>query len=199
MKKDGFTRELRGKLFGALTGRAGDVSGQPDGDVRGMLMAVGGPARTKSGIDLSAAAKSLGVTRRTVERWVTDATEKGKPRGKNLDNLVGKARQAATTKQGRRAALANARKGPMTRYGAKMTVRGEQGPTMQGKDYRRFRKLDLVLTPESVEEMLDAYERGGDKAFLSWLEGYTDENYLEGWGFDSIADMDLTDPRESGW
>ena len=34
--------DLRGKLFTALTGRDADVSGQAGGDLRGMLMAVGG-------------------------------------------------------------------------------------------------------------------------------------------------------------
>ena len=40
-----------------------------------------------------------------------------------------------------------ARKGPMSRYGAKLSVRGEQGPRRAGKDYRRFRKIDLILPP----------------------------------------------------
>ena len=71
--------DLRGKLFTALTGRDADVSGQAGGDLRGMLMAVGGASRrTKSGIDLTKAAKSLGVSRRTVERWVkTEQTSAG--------------------------------------------------------------------------------------------------------------------------
>ena len=71
--------DLRGKLFSAITGRDADVSGQPGGDLRGMLMAVGGASRrTQSGIDLTKAAKSLGVSRRTVERWVkTEQTGTG--------------------------------------------------------------------------------------------------------------------------
>ena len=40
--------DLRGKLFTALTGRDADVSGQTGGDLRGMLMAVGGASRRTS-------------------------------------------------------------------------------------------------------------------------------------------------------
>ena len=58
MDKQGFTPQLRGTLFSALTGRGGDVSGRSDADVRGMLLAIGGPANTKSGINLTAVAGS---------------------------------------------------------------------------------------------------------------------------------------------
>ena len=102
--------DLRGKLFAALTGRQVDVSGTAGADLRGQLMAVGGPSgRTKSGIDLTKAAKGLGVSRRTVERWVkTEQTGDGqRPSPGHAKKLATKARQAATTKAGRKAALAS--------------------------------------------------------------------------------------------
>ena len=98
--------DLRNTLFAVLTGRQGDVSGKAGGDVRGMLMAVGGSStRTKSGIDLTAAANKLGVSRRTVERWVKTAqTGTGqRPSAPHAKALAAKARQAATTKAGRKA------------------------------------------------------------------------------------------------
>src|ERR1035437_46918 len=109
MKREGFTKSLRGTLFTAFSGRNADVSGDAGGDVAGMLLAIGGPGKTKSGIDLTAAAKELGVTRRTVERWVTTANEKSKLTGANLAKVVTKSRQAATTQKGRRAAGARGR------------------------------------------------------------------------------------------
>ena len=98
--------DLRTSLFSMLTGRQADVSGQVGGDVRGMLMAVGGASsRTKSGIDLTRAAGKLGVSRRTVERWVKTAqTGSGqRPSSQHAKTLATKARQAATTKAGRKA------------------------------------------------------------------------------------------------
>ena len=160
MDKQGFTPQLRGTLFSALTGRGGDVSGRPDADVHGMLLAIGGPANTKSGI-----------------------------------KVVAKSRQAATTKAGRRKAMAAVRQGPRARYGSKLSVTGQQGPLRSGTAYRRRRKITLDLAPAATEEMLAAYEDGGDKGYMAWLEGYASENYLDDWGFDSITDVAVDDPR----
>ena len=195
MDKQGFTPQLRGTLFSALTGRGGDVSGRSDADVRGMLLAIGGPANTKSGINLTAVAAELGVSRRTAERWVTNASQRIRLRGNNLAKVVARSRQAATTKAGRRRAMAAARQGSRTRYGSKLSVTGQQGPLRSGTAYRRRRKITLDLTPEATEEMLTAYEDGGDKGYMAWLEGYASENYLDDWGFDSITDVAVDDPR----
>ena len=92
--------DLRGKVFAALTGRHADVSGRTDGDIPGMLLAVGGPSsKTKSGIDLTKAAKALGVSRRTVERWVKTAkTGVGqRPSSPRAHILAPKSREAAAT------------------------------------------------------------------------------------------------------
>ena len=80
---------LRGKIFSALTGQKADVSGKPTGDLRGMLLAVGGASpKTKSGIDLTAAAHKLGVTRRTVERWLKAAETGEAPEApENVEDL----------------------------------------------------------------------------------------------------------------
>ena len=72
---------------------------------------------------------------------------------------------------------------------------GQQGPLRSGTAYRRRRKITLDLTPEATEEMLTAYEDGGDKGYMAWLEGYASENYLDDWGFDSITDVAVDDPR----
>ncbi len=197
MKKEGFTSRLRATVFGALTGNTGDVSGRTDADVRDMLMALGGPAKTKSGINLTAAASQLGVTRRTVERWVTDAGERGKPRGKTLANLVTKSRQSATTQAGRRRAVGRIREtgGPggsaIGRYGTKVSISGVQGPAVAGKDYLRQRRVHLDLDPDAVQGMWGAYEQGGDKAFVGWLENHADQDYVGGWTFGSIDSLDL--------
>ena len=133
--------DLRGKLFAALTGRQVDVSGTAGADLRGQLMAVGGPSgRTKSGIDLTKAAKGLGVSRRTVERWVkTEQTGDGqRPSPGHAKKLATKARQAATTKAGRKAALAGSTvRQAVASRGARLSITGLQGPRAAGRDYMR--------------------------------------------------------------
>jgi hypothetical protein len=198
MDRDEFTPQLRATLFSAVTGRAGDVSGTSD-DVRGMLEAAFGPG-PRGGVNTRAAAKELGVSQRTVQRWLAaEGRQRSRPRIDHLKDLTKRARQAATTKQGRRGALSPARKDSMSRYGAKLVVRGQQGPRRAGRDYIRYRRTDLVLDPADVEALRDAYEAGGDKAFMGWMENHFDQNYVDGWAFSRIESLDFTDPRESGW
>ena len=194
-----FTGRLRNTVFGALTGISGDVSGDRGGDLRNMLMAIGGPAKTKSGINLTEVATALGVTRRTVERWVTtDGVERGKPKPAMLSVVVTKSRQAASTQRGRVKALGRMRGGTgagsagaaITTYGAKLTVRAHQGVVAGGREYLRDRTIALALDPDQVNAMNAAYVQGGDKAFLEWLEDRAD-SYAAGWGIDRIDSLDL--------
>lgn len=199
MDKKGFTADLRSTLFAALSGRTGaDASGRTTGDVRGMLLAAYGEGR-RGGVNTRAAAQDLGVSQRTVQRWLAaPGRQRSRPSAGHLRSLATRARQAATTRRGRQAAIAQARKSSMSRYGAKLVVRGDQGPTAQGRQYRRHRKIDLVLDPDAVEAMWSAYEQSGDRGVVSWLESYADQQYVANWGFDSITGLELGDPREMG-
>jgi hypothetical protein len=199
MDKPGFTPDLRQTLFGALTGRAGEVTGRPDGDLRGMLQAAFGEGRRPGGVNTRAAAESLGVTQRTVQRWLAGAgRQRHRANPEHLRAIAARARQAATTQRGRRAALGAVRQGPLPRHGARLTIRGEQGPSRAGRDYRRFRKVDLMLSPEDVDAALSAYERGGDRGFVTWLEGHADQEYVNDWGFDRIENLEMRDPNDTG-
>lgn len=195
--------DLRGKLFSALTGRDADVSGQPGGDLRGMLMAVGGASRrTQSGIDLTKAAKSLGVSRRTVERWVkTEQTGAGqRPSARHAKSLAKKARQAATTKAGRRAALAGSTmRQAIASRGARLSITGLQGPHAAGRDYMRNRTTQLELDPADAEAMMDAWESGGEKGFMDWATGHWGNEYLDDWKFDAVDGIDIERPYGGGW
>ncbi|ACZ32409.1 hypothetical protein Xcel_3410 (plasmid) [Xylanimonas cellulosilytica DSM 15894] len=198
--------DLRSTIFSALTGRSADVSGKADGDLHGMLMAVGGAStKTKSGIDLTRAAKALGVSRRTVERWaVTAKTGAGqRPSAQHSKTLSTKARQAATTKAGRKAAMArsNLRK-QVTSRGARVTITGDQGPII-GADYRRRRSTTLDLDPDQAAAMMDAFEEGGEKGFMSWANDFWGEEYVSDWSFSTepggIDGIDIEPPGRGSW
>jgi transposase-like protein len=195
--------DLRNTLFSVLTGRQADVSGQVGGDVPGMLMAIGGASsRTKSGIDLTRAAGQLGVSRRTVERWVKTAqTGSGqKPSARLAKVLAAKARQAATTKAGRKAALAGSPlRQAITSRGARVAIDGMQGPHAAGQDYVRKRVTQLDLDPADAEAMLNAWEQGGEKGFMSWASSFWDNEYLADWKFDSIDSITIERPQGGTW
>lgn len=194
---------LRGKVFAALTGRHADVSGRTDGDIPGMLLAVGGPSsKTKSGIDLTKAAKALGVSRRTVERWVKTAkTGVGqRPSPAHAHTLATKSRQAATTKRGRQAALAvSTVSRAITSRGARVSITGFQGPRAAGRDYMRDRTTMTELDPADAEAMLHAWENGGEKGFMAWAADHWDKEYLPDWKFASVDDITIEKPSGREW
>lgn len=186
---------LRGQIFQTLTGQKADVDGKPSGDLRGMLLAVGGRStKTQSGIDLTKAAVALQVSRRTVERWVK-AAETGvgqKPSPAHSKALMTKSRQAATTKAGRRQAIAASSVLQAAKArGARLSITGMQGPTAGGRDYLRYRTTLLELEPDQVDGMIAAWEAGGDKGFMAWATSTWGDDYLPGWGFSDVSDIDM--------
>lgn len=193
---------LRSTLFTSLSGLSG-AAPDASGDLRGKLLAIGGASsRTRSGIDLTRAAQRLGVTRRTVERWVKSASGEGgqaqKPSVTHAQTIARRARQAATTKAGRKAALADRRQA-MGRRGARLSITAMQGP--RDPVYRRLRTVAVDLDPDQLERMIDAYEAGGDRGFMNWATnhlGHDDGSglpgYVEEWQFGHVSDVDL-DPQ----
>ncbi len=194
-------RDLRGKVFTALTGIAADVSGRPEGDIRGMLMAIGGPStRTRSGIDLSNAARKLGVSRRTAERWVKTAqTGVGqRPSPQHAKALARRARQAATTKTGRRAAVIGSGKArAAAARGARVSVNAMQGP--HTRDYMRRRVTQLDLDPADAQAMVDAWVNGGDKGFMDWANNYWGQEYVDDWRFGDVDEITVESPHGGTW
>lgn len=186
---------LRGRLFTALTGRAGDVSGSTSGDLRAQLLAIGGPSRrTRSGIDLSRAAQRLGVSRRTAERWVQSAaTGQGqKPSPASARAIAQRSRQAASTKAGRRTSLAGSQTQRLaSTRGMRLAITGSQGPA----GYARFRRTVQDLTPEETAAALQAWVDGGEQGFMDWT---TDRwsDYVEGWSFASPPEEFDVGPAE---
>ncbi len=200
--------DVRSHIFSALTGKKADVSGKSDGDLRGMLMAIGGASsKTKSGIDLTRAAAQLKVSRRTVERWVKTAQtgEGQRPSAAHAKTLTTKARQSATTKAGRRAALKRSSvRRALTSRGGIITIDGRQGPV--SRDYMRSRAVTLDLDPDQAAAMMDAFEEGGEKGFMDWARSHWDEEYVADWMFGSdegpsegdINSIDVS-PFGGGW
>ncbi len=194
--------DLRSKIFAALTGQqSADVSGKADGDLAGMLLAIGGPSsRTQSGIDLSKAASALNVSRRTVERWVRTAqTGSGqRPSAAHATTLATRSRQAATTRAGRIAALGGRRQ-PLGPRGARVSVTGLQGPRAAGKGYLRQRMTQVDLDPADAQAMIDAWVAGGDKGFMTWARDHWDQEYVAGWDFSSIDQLEVQEPYGGSW
>lgn len=172
----------RQALFEALTGNAGaNVTGTSN-DVAGMLRTVYGTTRHgQATVDTREAARRLGVSQRTVQRWIKNENQ---PSPDHLKALRTRSRQASTTKRGRARALKRAlASAPRPQAGVRVEVAGFQGP----KDYGRDRLSRQKLNPEEYQELLDAYAAGGDQGALTYLQGIYDEKYVDNWQFGSIS------------
>jgi len=197
---------VRQAVFTALSGQAGDVSGKVDGPLLDMLRSVGGQSkRTQSGIDLTAAAAKLGLSRRSVERWVRSDL---KPSADHAMLLAKKSKQAATTQAGRREATAERRVAATAARRVRVSITGMQGPNIPAKfrnqdhrdrGYIRLRTTQMVLTPEDAQAMYDAYERAGHKGFMDWAQQHWGANYLEDWSFLEVKDVRLDGHDGRSW
>ncbi|HEY5856333.1 MAG TPA: terminal protein [Aldersonia sp.] len=180
-------------LFRFSTGLPGDVSGRADPSlVRDQLIAAYGPGRRGAAIDTRSAAKDLGVTQRTVERWIAaEGRQRATPKPASLQRLATRSRQSATTKRGRAAAVGRMRNTAQgkakAKYGGKLTIDGHQGVVGDPK-YQRFRAITLELKPDEVEKMWSAYEAGGQKAMMDWIIGRSND-YVQGWVVNRIDDL----------
>lgn len=147
------------------------------------LKTEGGAERMITSISTKEAARRLGVSQRTVQRWIKGDHN---PSAFVMKKLTTKARQAVTTKRGRaqavRRAIANQKP---TANGVRVTVSGMQGP----KDYPRMRDIGQKLTPEEYEGLQHAYMEGGDRGALDFLENVLSDKYVESWNIDYLTGL----------
>lgn len=186
-------RQARSTVFSGLSGRQGAELGSSESSVRGMLIAAFGTSkRDPNRPDVKTAAKALGVTTRTVQRWIaSEQKQHQKPKATTLDKLTKRARQAVTTRRGRAAALKAARQ----KYaaGTRVTMTGTQGISV---DYARPRTVPFDLdTPEMAQSFFDAYEKGGEKGAMDFLNQHADEGYgVSSWYVGSLDSITLSQP-----
>ncbi len=172
------------ELFEALTGNKGVNLG--GGDVTGMLRTVYGVMRGDDiKIDTREAARRLGVSQRTIQRWIKGTNA---PSADHAKKLRTRSRQAATTKRGRARALRRTLGDrQFETKGAQVRVQGHQGP----QDYARDRSSQLTLSPEEYQGVLAAYAEGGDGAVLDYLEAVYGDKYVDNWKFGEISGFRL--------
>lgn len=184
MDKAGFNSKLRATVRKGLTGQ-GDIDVS---DVAAVLLAVVGQGRIPGRPDTRAAAKKFGVSPSTVRRWLRGGT----PKPATQKALTRAARQTATTRAGRRRAVEQVRSSARAARGAKLTITGYQGKYPGGPDYSRTRTTATDLNAQDVQDLLDAYERGGDKGAVDWLEVHWDRTYVNDWMFERIDEIRWT-------
>lgn len=186
---------LRSVIYRGITGRRDADVGELT-NIMGMLQAVYGYGPRGSKVNAKAAAEALGVSPGTVRRWANGSQQ---PSPGHLTVLKTAARQAASTKAGRRAAteiFRNSKRGRKALAdGARIHTSGYQGPA----NYAWERDRDVTtdpLTAAEIEGLLRAYEDGGDKGLLDFLTEILDTRYLGAeWEFGTLSDFHIGDRR----
>lgn len=187
---------LRSVIYRGITGRRDADVGELT-NVMGMLQAVYGYGPRGSKVNTKAAAEALGVSSATVRRWANGSQH---PSPDHLKAIKTAARQAASTKAGRRAATQvfrnseRGRKALAGGTGTRIHISGYQGPENYAWERDRDVSSDPIPAAE-IEALLRAYEDGGDKGLLAYLTDLMDPWYMHGgpWEFGTISDFWIGD------
>ncbi len=172
-----------------------DVTGTDDPEALPQkLRALAGEGRrTPHNIDTAEAAKRLGVTQRTVQRWLKGTH---KPSPKHWGEIREQSRRTDAHKAPR-AKTVESHRHAFSR-GGWLTFKGEAGPLRLGKgpSYSRDRSVEVALSPEHADMLLDAYRDRGVDGAVDALYVIYEERHLVGWGFESIDELELRDWRQ---
>lgn len=180
--------QLREQMFSFLTGRNGVGAASGDLDAQ-LISAFGASRRDTSRPDTAAAAKKLGVSQRSVQRWLAG----GGVRGDHREKIQRTARQAMTTKRGRARALrdsakAGGAKRPRGRTGIKLG--GRQGVTSDLEVNYRARECTVGITDADVEAMQNIWVNHGEQGAAAFLQSHYDEHYAAGWHIQEVESLE---------
>ncbi|GAB1695164.1 hypothetical protein [Krasilnikovia sp. M28-CT-15] len=180
--------DVTGDLWRAVTGRAGGRAPENVRDAVDRLEQAGASKKDLAQFkkDLAAA---LGVTVRQVQRMTTrtgSETRSDKRHAGRIREFVQKDSRV------RAAAGSQRRKSRMRNKGAKLKIKGRQGPKV-GKSWpTRDRLVELDLDPYEMEALLDAWENGDDDTALETLQdALEDEGYPPNWSWEDGAAVEF--------
>lgn len=175
---------FRERIFGFVTGRRG--GGALEGDRRAQLIAAfGANPRDPSRPNIAAAARGMGVSPRSVQRWAAGA---GISR-RHQQALTTRARQAMTTRRGRAAALRASGDLTLPRGKNALRVGGDQGVVSASDGNYRVRETRAQVSPEDLQRMQDLWVEHGEAGVAAFLHDHFDQHYYSGWHFRSIDDI----------
>lgn len=171
-------------LFEGITGQKFDTVSS---DTRSMLQFLF-PGNDRYPIDTKAAAKKLGVSRGTVQRWARGAQN---PRAAMAKAITKRVTQSMTTQRGRSQMVKRMQaQGGLPDKQRTIRVQGVQGPTGDPNnwDYLRDGYSNLDMSPEEQQRFYEAWVQGGDAGATNYLTGIynSPDRYVDGWQFHGI-------------
>lgn len=185
------TSSTRETLFGFMTGRQAGGALR-DGDQTAQLIAAyGASRRDPTRPDTAAAAKGLGVSTRSVQRWLKGG---GISPG-HADKLRTVSRQAMTTRRGRERAARSAGPPKLPPGRNAVTVSGEQGVISGDTGNYRPRDSTVQFTNADLQAMQQLWVEHGEDGAAAFLHQHFGQHYVEGWHFRSIDEISWGESR----
>lgn len=175
------SQEFRDEAFKLATGRNAPAAG----DSRSQLLAAYGPSRRDSTRpDTRAAAQGLGVHQRTVQKWLQQDRV---PERRHKD-VQRAARQAMTTKRGRRRVLRDIRRQPTPRATPNqgLKIGGRQGVESDIDLNYRDRSTNVGFTNDDLAHLQDVWAEHGSDGVSAFLHQHMDKRFEQSWHMDSI-------------
>ena len=173
-------------MFEGLTGQKIPDYTAEHPDTREMLKFLFPGKSDRYPIATGLAAKKLGVSQGTVQRWIRGAQ---KPRATITKEITKRVRQTVTTQRGRSqlAKRAQAQRPDKTRT---IRINALQGPSDDptDKDYVTERYANLEMSPADQQQLYNAWVQGGDAGATDYLTSlYSNpDRYVDGWQFHGI-------------
>jgi len=178
--RDGYAAANRDAIYRLITGSRPDDLGE-------IVRALGGTREV---------ARITGRSQRTVQRWITTATQRiAAPRPDARDALNTAFGQARSTREGRQRIAATRRATLMRHHGARMRGAARSGPvTAAGtRAYVKNRVWNHGVGADTMNATFDAYIEGGDQAAFAAFNGSFGDNYgSDGAYFDEFLFTDMS-------
>lgn len=179
---------MSAQLWRAYAGRGGGKPPETPADAIRILEKAGA-TRAEIAQFKKDLAESLGVSVRQVQRMTTETGQERRSTARHKERLQ---RLVANHPKVRTASRSKRRASRMSNRGARLRIKGMQGPGGYGRgNYKRDRTVERYLDPDVMAEIRDAWESGDDARAEEILrEALEDEGYV-GWEWDSDANIDF--------
>lgn len=185
---------FREEIFRIVTGR--NARGAGRGDPRAEMIAAYGPSqRDPSRPDTREAAKRLGVSQRTVQRWL----KAGRVSRGRAPDVHRAARQAMTTKRGRQRALRAAQRAGAHaspgRPNQGLRITGTQGVRSSVVDNYRERDANVGFTDADLAELQQVWAEHGEAGASAFLHQHMDQHYAQEWHMATVDELEWHDSK----
>lgn len=187
LSKQAQARQLKA-MFEGLTGQKIPDYTAEHPDTRAMLRFLFPGKSDRFPIATGLAAKKLGVSQGTVQRWIRGAQN---PRAAITKEITKRVRQSVTTQRGR-GQLAKKIKSEIPDKIRRLKVNALQGPSSDPNDkaYVSERFSNIEMSPSEQQQLYDAWVQGGDTGATDYLTGLYDLKYVDGWQFHGIRGVE---------